>query len=499
MRMLLVAGLVSFGLVIGNDAEAQASAADSAANNPATIATPPPPDDAAAPVMKPSLGVPVQPGSSAPVDFQWRPAVTQAALFTGIMHAFRFATEAGTRDTLHGPFFRDYFDSVKELRGWDDGDGFMTSYIGHPMEGSVFAFIQIQNGRYRGLEFNQGREYWIGRLQALAFSAVWSTLWTLGPASEASLGNVQLHSSPGFVDLAGTPALGAGWGIGEDAVDRYLIARLERHTANRALLMFVRGFGNPTRTFANVIGLRVPWQRDTRPGLFGAAYGARSGRVRSRKELDGEEGRPTSELSSSILANPAGPVSHSPVYPKAAPIELTASPHYESFLSGGSCIGGGGSGAARIAPSWQLVAEVSGCLIVNMPSSQSGDSLLYVAGPRWTPRADRLVSPYSHLLFGGRKVSHDIVDSELRAKLQKEWDAGLLPHYPKRSDYSVEQSANGFALVAGGGVDINVNPVLTVRAANLEYSRSFVPQVDRIDASHGVRFSSGVVLRIGTW
>jgi len=35
-----------------------------------------------------------------------------------------------------------------------------------------------------------------------------------------------------------------------------------------------------------------------------------------------------------------------------------------------------------------------------------------------------------------------------------------------RSDYSVQQSENGFALLAGGGVDVNVTPALTVRVDN---------------------------------
>jgi len=39
-------------------------------------------------------------------------------------------------------------------------------------------------------------------------------------------------------------------------------------------------------------------------------------------------------------------------FPLEAPIELMASAHYESFLGGGSCISGGGTGALRIRPSW---------------------------------------------------------------------------------------------------------------------------------------------------
>lgn len=451
------------------------------------------------PATRPLAGSQARPAPGGETEpFQWQPAAAQAAFFTGIMHAHRFVNEAGTRDAVHGPFWANYFDSIKELRGWDDGDGFYTSYVGHPMEGAVFAFIQVQNDpRYRSLKFNQGRNYWISRVHALAFSAVWSTLWTMGPVSEASLGNVQLHSSPGFVDLVGTPTLGLGWSIGEDAIDRYLLERLEAHTANRFLLVMARSFGNPTRGFANLMALRSPWQRDSRPGLFGAEFVARSESIRERKEHDEGDGVLRASAGQSKLL--AGTVPGAPVSPTPAPIELTAAMHYETFLGGGSCIGGGGQGAARIAPSWQIVAEVSGCLVVNMPASESGDSLLYVAGPRWTPRAAHRVAPYMQALFGGRKVTHEIMDSELRARLQNEWDAGHLPHYPMRTDYSVQNSANGFALLTGGGVDINVRPALTVRVANLEYTRSFVPPVGRIDASQGVRFSSGLVLRLGVW
>src|SRR5258707_11549652 len=56
-----------------------------------------------------------------------------------------------------------------------------------------------------------------------------------------------------------------------------------------------------------------------------------------------------------------------------------ASAHYETLLGGGSCIGGGGSGALRIRPSWQIVSEVSGCLVINMPKNESGDSEMYSA------------------------------------------------------------------------------------------------------------------------
>src|ERR1051325_1284875 len=105
--------------------------------------------------------------------FKWRSATRQAWLYTGVMHSFRFATEAGTRDALSGPWLNDWMASVSEIRGWDDGDPFITNYIAHSMEGAIFGFIQQNNDpRYRLVEWGSGRDYWISRLRALSFSAV---------------------------------------------------------------------------------------------------------------------------------------------------------------------------------------------------------------------------------------------------------------------------------------------------------------------------------------
>jgi hypothetical protein len=40
-----------------------------------------------------------------------------------------------------------YIHSVSELRGWSDSDKFMAPYLGHPIEGSIFGFIERQNDR----------------------------------------------------------------------------------------------------------------------------------------------------------------------------------------------------------------------------------------------------------------------------------------------------------------------------------------------------------------
>lgn len=203
--------------------------------------------------------------------FQWGSALRQATLFMGIQHAFRMATEAGSRADLKGPFFKDYFTTVSKLRGWDDGDPFIVNYIGHPMMGSVTGYIQIQNDpRGIGQELGMTKGYWKSRLKAFGWSFVYSTQFEIGPISEASLGNVGIRPYDGrkhpmaYVDIAVTPVVGTAWLVGEDALDKYLIRQLDRKVDNRVLRALLRSFLNPTRSMANVLRGKYPWDRDDR-------------------------------------------------------------------------------------------------------------------------------------------------------------------------------------------------------------------------------------------
>ena len=217
-------------------------------------------------------------GTSSPVvrevphrGVSWSEVLSQSLFFLSIEQGFRLGTQPGTREALKGEFFDDWFTSVKATQGWGDADDFLTNYIGHPMEGSVAGYIFVQNdphGRY--LIFDWSSSYWRSRLKATAWSALYSTQFELGPISEASLGNVGYPGSSlsGAVDLVMTPLGGLGWQIGEDALDKYLIMRIEGWTHNPMILTLTRGFLNPTRSFANLMRLRVPWHRDTRPGIW---------------------------------------------------------------------------------------------------------------------------------------------------------------------------------------------------------------------------------------
>ncbi|HXH69569.1 MAG TPA: hypothetical protein VNI60_04395, partial [Pyrinomonadaceae bacterium] len=119
-------------------------------------------------------------------------------------------------------------------------------------------------------EFGKSKKYWESRFKAMAWSAVWSTQFELGPISEASIGNVGLrekrgHSTMSWADLIMTPAGGTGLVIAEDSVDKYFLRNwLEKKTANKITIRIFRSIFTPTTSIANLLRRRPPWSRDNR-------------------------------------------------------------------------------------------------------------------------------------------------------------------------------------------------------------------------------------------
>lgn len=195
-------------------------------------------------------------------DFRWRSAIKQSLLFLSIQHGYAF-TQPKTREALKGKFVKDYAASVKSLHGWNDGGRFFTNYIAHPLQGSFMGFIQIQNDP-KGIKqrFGPSAEYWRSRMKAMAWSAAWSTQFEIGPVSQASIGNVGLKGKQTWIDIVVTPTVGTAFLITEDAMDRFVVERIERMSDNYYVMIFARTLLNPTRTMANIIRFKLPWHRD---------------------------------------------------------------------------------------------------------------------------------------------------------------------------------------------------------------------------------------------
>jgi hypothetical protein len=131
------------------------------------------------------------------------------------------------------------------------------------MQGSFTGFIQIQNDpKGKRQRFGSSGDYWQSRMKAMAWSAAWSTQFEIGPISQASIGNVGLKGKQTYIDLIITPTVGTTMLITEDAIDRYLIERIEGKTKNYYLMIFSRMLLNPTRTMANLVRFKLPWYRD---------------------------------------------------------------------------------------------------------------------------------------------------------------------------------------------------------------------------------------------
>jgi len=81
------------------------------------------------------------------VAVDWRKAFLESGLFIVLMNGKRAALEPGTQAGMKGPFFKDYWRSIKgSLKWkWKDGDDFFINYVRHPAEGATFAFIMRQN------------------------------------------------------------------------------------------------------------------------------------------------------------------------------------------------------------------------------------------------------------------------------------------------------------------------------------------------------------------
>lgn len=197
-------------------------------------------------------------------NFQWGSAIKQSLLFLGVQHGYAL-TQPKTRRQLRGPFLKDYFESVGNLKGWDDGGRFFTNYLAHPLQGSLTGFIQIHNDP-RGMkqEFGRSGSYWKSRMKAMAWSAAWSTQFELGPISQAAIGNVGKSRKLTYVDLVVTPTAGSALLVTEDAMDRYVVRWIESKSNKLSVRIPARMLLNPSRTCANLLRFKKPWHRDTR-------------------------------------------------------------------------------------------------------------------------------------------------------------------------------------------------------------------------------------------
>jgi hypothetical protein len=220
--------------------------------------------------------------------YHWTGLLVQSFEFNVIEDAFRMGSDNMLRSLLvTKPFWHDYFASLGQfnMRRWNDGDDFLVNYIGHPLQGSVTGYLEIQNSSSQSrIQWNEPG-YWPSRGKAFLWATVFSTYEEIGPTGEAGIGSeggftydtrCVLHCKPetappsgrdtnntGWVDFIVTPTAGMLWLFAEDLIDKEISGRIVQHAKPNALVpKIIRGSLNPSRTMANFLRGRKPWYRD---------------------------------------------------------------------------------------------------------------------------------------------------------------------------------------------------------------------------------------------
>ncbi len=410
--------------------------------------------------------------------FRWKQAIAQSFFALSLANIERVTTQQDTRNAIDGPFWKNYADSIQNLHGFNDSDGFFTSYVVHSMEGAFPGFIERQNDpKYRDVEFGKSQRYWTSCMRSLAFSSVYSTIWSATPAGEPGIGFVEKHSAPGLVDLIGTQTLGFGWMVGEDAIDRYVIDRIERRVRNPYVRAVARSTLNPMRSYANILGFRKPWHRDTRVGVY--AYRPDPRDVRNNGET--------------------GPPFRARAWPEKTAFELQAQPIAQRYLGskGSTCIGGAGEGVIQLSR-MELVFDIEGCELYGFPPHVTGDALSYTFGRRWRYPVKQW-APFAELLVGGTKITHVRADPEKGRTLTLQAEKEHQPP-PDYASYHTEVDTNGITVMANIGVSRRISDALSWRVGALGYQRSWMlSHLEGFDYNQGLRFTTGIALTLGPW
>lgn len=232
--------------------------------------------------------VPSAPVPSEDQSFHWRRALTESFTFLVIEQAYVVHTDFNWVVSENGiPFnhyWRDYKQSLTTWwhAGWSAGEDPLYNYVGHPIQGALTSYIQIQNDpKSEKLEFANTKTYWKSRLKATLWNAVYSTQWSIGPLSEMTVEKYGSKDRPpwnangsfpcntktcywgvGKVNLVMTPVGGFGWLLAEEAMDKKITEELvESHTQNRLLINTVRSALNPIHGGANILHGNRPWYR----------------------------------------------------------------------------------------------------------------------------------------------------------------------------------------------------------------------------------------------
>jgi hypothetical protein len=225
--------------------------------------------------------------SAALEPYHWKGLILQTFSFSFLENGVRIMTanQSDRHLLLNKPYWSDYWASLGQfnMRRWNDGDSIPVNYIGHPMQGAIAGYIEVQNDpRGREQKFGSGRPYWNSRFRAFLWATVDSTQSEIGPLGEAAIFNeggftypigchhhdpvceatAKYTNNTGWVDFIITPVVGTLLLVGEDAIDHYVTDPLVEHHHHALGYEFLRAGANPNRSLANILRGHLPYYRD---------------------------------------------------------------------------------------------------------------------------------------------------------------------------------------------------------------------------------------------
>jgi len=109
-----------------------------------------------------------------------------------------------------------------------------------------------------------------------------------------------------------------------------------------------------------------------------------------------------------------------------------------------------------------LEAELGGYHNGNVNNYQfDSTSFSYLFGPRLSYGRSKKFDPYIHVLFGGQNLSSSIAQSSILV---------VNPHSTdKLSNGRYQTATNSFAMAVGGGIDIKLSHLITLRPVQIDY------------------------------
>jgi len=127
----------------------------------------------------------------------------------------------------------------------------------------------------------------------------------------------------------------------------------------------------------------------------------------------------------------------------------------------------------------------------------SGDSLTYMAGPRWVRITSGPWSAHLQVLVGGHRLTAERMFPLKKKLLEAGLQKGDPP--PAHNDYTQQAESDGFAIATAGGIDYKLNWALAISVMELSYRRSWAGPLWGEAYPNSMKVASGLVLRMGTW